>query len=48
MFYVFKDAMSALKRLDEFFAHEEISATVRYPLPKDSDETIVVVRIKIF
>jgi len=37
------DAVSALKRLDEFFAHEEIAEAKRYPLPTDSDVTILIV-----
>ena len=36
--------MSALRRLDEFFSHEEIQASVRYPSPTNSDETVIVVR----
>ena len=40
----FSNATTALKRLDEFFAHEEIEPAVRYPLPNDSDITISLVR----
>ena len=39
----FSDANTALKRLDEFFAHEEIPKSVRYPLPTNSDITIEAV-----
>jgi hypothetical protein len=39
----FEDALSAMKRLDEFFAHEEIQPAVRHPSPTNTDETIVVV-----
>lgn len=37
------DAITALQRLDEFFAHEEIQPAVRYTLPTDTDVTINVV-----
>ena len=40
---LFKDAMSAMKRLDEFFSNEEIEPTQRLPMQKDSDITIQVV-----
>lgn len=36
-----------MKRLDDFFASEEIKQAVRVPSPKDTDETIVVVCFKI-
>lgn len=39
----YSDAVTALKRLDEFFAHEEIQEAKRYPFPKDND---VVISIK--
>jgi hypothetical protein len=32
-----------MKRLDEFFAHEEIQPSVRYPSPGNSDETVIMV-----
>jgi hypothetical protein len=38
-----EDAMTALKRLDEFFAEEEVEPSARYELPNNSDETVVVV-----
>lgn len=41
----FSDAATALKRLDEFFSHDEIPKAVRYPLPKDSDITINIVSL---
>jgi len=39
------DAVTAAKRLDEFFAHEEIQEAKRYPLPTNSDVTISIVSI---
>ena len=39
----FSDAATALKRLDEFFSHDEIPKAVRYQLPNDSDVTISIV-----
>jgi len=39
------DAVTALKRLDEFFAHEEIQEAKRYPLPTDSNVTISIVSV---
>jgi ABC-type multidrug transport system fused ATPase/permease subunit len=36
------DALSALRRLDEFFSREEIQPPVRHPLPANSNETIHV------
>ena len=39
------DAVTALKRLDEFFAHEEIQEAKRYPLPADSNVTITIVSV---
>jgi ABC-type multidrug transport system fused ATPase/permease subunit len=36
------DAITAMKRLDEFFAEEEIEKSVRYDLPRESDQTVVV------
>ncbi len=41
----FKDARTALKRLDEFFSHEEIEPCVRLPSPTHTDETICVVSV---
>ena len=41
----FSDANTALKRLDEFFSHEEIPKSVRYPLPFQSDITIDAVSV---
>jgi hypothetical protein len=32
-----------MKRLDEFFAYDEIQKEVRYPENKHSDESVVVV-----
>lgn len=40
--------MTALKRLDEFFARNEIQPAVRFPTPPNSDETISVVCIYFF
>lgn len=37
------DAVTALKRLDEFFSHEEIPKAVRYILPQNTDITIQTV-----
>jgi hypothetical protein len=34
-----------MKRLDEFFAHDEIQKAVRYPENKDSDDSVVVVSL---
>jgi hypothetical protein len=45
--YKLKDASTALKRLDDFFASEEIKQAERFPLPTDSDETVIVVSIKL-
>ena len=42
------DAVTALKRLDEFFAHEEIQEAKRYPLPTNSDVTISIVCFYLF
>jgi hypothetical protein len=43
-FFLLKiDAFSAMIRLDEFFAHDEIQPSVRFPNPQDSDETIIAV-----
>jgi hypothetical protein len=33
-----------MKRLDDFFGEDEVEPSVRYELPENSDETIVVVR----
>jgi hypothetical protein len=35
--------VSVLKRLDEFFEHEEIQEAKSYPLPTDNDVTISIV-----
>jgi len=44
----FSDASTALKRLDEFFSHDEIPKAVRYPLPTNSDVTISIVSLLIY
>ncbi len=38
----YSDSVTALKRLDEFFAHEEIQEAKRYPLAKDNDVAISI------
>jgi hypothetical protein len=44
MFLLFlKDSMTALKRLDDFFASDEVKPLPRYPSPTDTVETITVV-----
>ena len=44
-YFILKDAISALRRLDDFFSHEEIQPAVRYPVLKDSDYSVIVVSI---
>jgi hypothetical protein len=39
----FKDALVAMERLDEFFGEDEVEPSVRYELPKHSDEAVIVV-----
>ena len=39
------DAITAMKRLDDFFASEDIKPAVRYPSPTETDESITVVSI---
>jgi hypothetical protein len=34
-----------MKRLDDFFASEDIKPAVRYPSPTETDESITVVSI---
>ena len=43
LIFSFKDAITAMKRLDEFFSYEEIKQSSRLPLPVNSDDIITVV-----
>ena len=36
-----------MKRLDDFFASEDIKPAVRYPSPTETDESITVVSISV-
>ena len=35
-----------MKRLDDFFASEDVKPSVRYPSPTETDETITVVNFQ--